>query len=167
MTTRIFHPVFSVRWRNFALSWRLLRCAEHLGYPNITRGLKTLAVAITDIAGPSQWGMRDEVWDVPNEAKAALDYLFTVSFYCSRYTFTPDTPLSPGRISRRISPPPLPLTFLSTHKYNDVRRPTPCLCCLYRGTPKVCNELDLTLIFQSPCMNFIFRWFFCNVYLYH
>ncbi|KAI0807797.1 ARM repeat-containing protein [Fomes fomentarius] len=42
----------------------------------ITRGLRTLASAIADCVGPSQWGISPDVSDLRSEATVALEYLF-------------------------------------------------------------------------------------------
>ncbi|KAL0946370.1 hypothetical protein HGRIS_012601 [Hohenbuehelia grisea] len=44
----------------------------------IARALRSLAVAIADVVGPSQWGLRAEIHTIRNEAKAALEPLFQV-----------------------------------------------------------------------------------------
>jgi hypothetical protein len=42
------------------------------------RGLRALAIAISETVGPSQWGLRSDTPAIRYEAKAALDYLFQV-----------------------------------------------------------------------------------------
>ncbi|KAF5346730.1 hypothetical protein D9756_010404 [Leucocoprinus leucothites] len=42
----------------------------------IVRGLKSLAIAMADIAGPSQWGLRTKKSKICNRAKDGLNYLF-------------------------------------------------------------------------------------------
>ena len=43
------------------------------------RALRALSVAIADVVGPSQWGLRTDSADLRNEAKVALDHMFQVS----------------------------------------------------------------------------------------
>ncbi len=75
----------------------------------ITRGLRTLASAIAECVGPSQWGISPYVSDLRSEAKVALEYLFQVSrfshfnlystnkYVCSRKCWTSTSHFSPIR----------------------------------------------------------------------
>jgi hypothetical protein len=56
----------------------------------IIRGLRSLVIAMADIAGPSQWGLKSAKSRNQNRAKDGLSYLFQVSgifedFLCSHY----------------------------------------------------------------------------------
>ncbi|KAJ8522891.1 hypothetical protein ONZ45_g602 [Pleurotus djamor] len=44
-----------------------------------TRCLRSLAVAVSDVVGPSQWGLRHEGSAIRHEAIEALDYLFNIN----------------------------------------------------------------------------------------
>ena len=44
----------------------------------IVRGLKSLTIAMADIAGPSQWGLKPNKSKIRNRTKDGLNYLFQV-----------------------------------------------------------------------------------------
>ena len=66
---------FESEFVHFALSSHFLLICDIC---TLARALRTLASAIAEVVGPSQWGLQVQVPDIQEDARAALEYIFQV-----------------------------------------------------------------------------------------